>query len=221
MGLTDASKTVVHSYFYDDFGNSLGSWGSVNNHYLYTDQEYDGTITQLYNLRARYYSPGIGRFVSEDPECQAGLNERCLSCNGRRFFTQNNPVPGFISSPQNLNRYPYVINNPLRYVDPTGRQGEQEECCYVIVIDWDEFWQCMKEWHWSTEPVGIGVCGYACIACAHGLEPACVVCALCTGYTLGTVAYCLDVATSLEPVPGPCPPPPSFVLPDISPPRAH
>lgn len=50
----------------DEFGNSLGSRGNVGNHYLYTGQEYDGSITQLYNLRARYYKPSIGRFFSED-----------------------------------------------------------------------------------------------------------------------------------------------------------
>ena len=31
------------------------------------------------------------------------------------------PQPG---NPQDLNRYAYVNNNPLRYVDPTGHQGE-------------------------------------------------------------------------------------------------
>jgi uncharacterized protein RhaS with RHS repeats len=46
----------------------------------------------LYYYRARYYDPKIGRFLSEDPE-------------------------GFIDGP---NMYPYVLNNPVRYVDPWG-----------------------------------------------------------------------------------------------------
>jgi RHS repeat-associated protein len=33
---------------------------------------------------------------------------------------QDNPVPSGPLNPQALNRYSYVLNNPLRYVDPTG-----------------------------------------------------------------------------------------------------
>ena len=40
--------------------------------------------------------PEIGRFISEDP------------------------WPGDITAQQTLNPYPYVVNNPLRYVDPLG-----------------------------------------------------------------------------------------------------
>ncbi|MEO0185426.1 MAG: RHS repeat-associated core domain-containing protein [candidate division WOR-3 bacterium] len=67
MGLTDVNKSVVKSYFYDDFGNLWGSWGNVSNRYLYTGQEYDSDISgsELYNLRARYYDPKVGRFTSE------------------------------------------------------------------------------------------------------------------------------------------------------------
>lgn len=51
------------------------------------------------SMHARYHSPLYGRFLSVDP-----IN------SGR---------PG---SPQSWNRYAYVRNNPLRYVDPDGRQ---------------------------------------------------------------------------------------------------
>jgi hypothetical protein len=53
IGMTTENASVEQSYFYDEFGNSLGSWGSVSNHYLYTGQEFDGDISALYNLRAR------------------------------------------------------------------------------------------------------------------------------------------------------------------------
>jgi len=68
MGLTDVNKSVVQSYFYDDFGNLLGSWGSISNRYLYTGQEYDSDVSgaEMYNLRAREYDPKVGRFISED-----------------------------------------------------------------------------------------------------------------------------------------------------------
>ncbi|MBC7228457.1 MAG: RHS repeat-associated core domain-containing protein [Thermoflexales bacterium] len=50
----------------------------------------------LYDYRARYYDPALGRFISPDPIV---------------------PEPG---NPQALNRYGYVNNNPLRYTDPSG-----------------------------------------------------------------------------------------------------
>jgi len=96
MGLTNESGNVEQSYFYDGFGNSLGSYGSVSNHYLYTGQEYDGDITGLYNLRARYYDMRIGRFVSED------------KVSPLRIF------------PQTSNNYIYALNSPLNLVDPLG-----------------------------------------------------------------------------------------------------
>ena len=50
----------------------------------------------LYYYGARYYDPLIGRFISADTLVQSPAN------------------------PQTLNRYSYVLNNPLRYTDPTG-----------------------------------------------------------------------------------------------------
>ena len=49
-------------------------------------------------MQARYYSNGLGRFVTPDP----------LLNSGQPW------------NPQSWNRYAYVENNPLRYTDPTG-----------------------------------------------------------------------------------------------------
>ncbi|MEO0156487.1 MAG: RHS repeat-associated core domain-containing protein, partial [candidate division WOR-3 bacterium] len=59
---------------------------------------YDADIqgAELYNLRARYYDPKVGRFISEDPEI------------------------GFIYAPQQRNLYPYVWNMPINLTDPLG-----------------------------------------------------------------------------------------------------
>jgi RHS repeat-associated protein len=51
---------------------------------------------QLVHMNGRVYDPVIGRFMSADP-----------------FVTE--PLNG-----QNLNRYSYVLNNPLSYTDPSG-----------------------------------------------------------------------------------------------------
>jgi RHS repeat-associated protein len=50
----------------------------------------------LYDYNARYYSSNLGRFVSPDTMV---------------------PDP---QNPQNFNRYAYVLNNPLKYSDPSG-----------------------------------------------------------------------------------------------------
>jgi hypothetical protein len=51
----------------------------------------------------------LGRFISADPIV---------------------PEPG---NPQSLNRYSYVLNNPVRYTDPTGHaECVDEECNWVI-----------------------------------------------------------------------------------------
>jgi hypothetical protein len=52
---------------------------------------------------ARFYDPALGRFASADSVV---------------------PEPG---NPQALNRYAYVLGNPLRYVDPTGHDPFTEE----------------------------------------------------------------------------------------------
>ena len=52
-------------------------------------------------MHARYCSPGMGRFFSADP------------------------VLGDSGLPQSWNRYAYVRNNPMRYVDPHGRESAQ------------------------------------------------------------------------------------------------
>ena len=61
----------------------------------YTDQEYDAE-SGLYNYNARLYDPAVGIFISPD-----------------------SIVPD-LYDPQILNRYAYVRNNPLIYVDPSG-----------------------------------------------------------------------------------------------------
>ncbi|MCI0530284.1 MAG: hypothetical protein L0Y56_22800, partial [Nitrospira sp.] len=75
----------------------------------YTSQEQDSSTaigtdvsTSLYYYRARYYDPVIGRFISAD------------TVTGR--------------SPQKLNRYSYVLNNPMRYTDPTGHVALNSGC---------------------------------------------------------------------------------------------
>ena len=63
----------------------------------YTGQRWDDALG-LYDYKARYYDPALGRFIQPDTIV---------------------PEPG---DPQALNRYSYVLNNPLRYNDPSGHR---------------------------------------------------------------------------------------------------
>jgi len=90
----DASRTTVFSTDYEPFGKPVASSGAEA--YTYTSEKHDDPTGLVY-LRARQYDPEIGRFLSADP------------------------VLGHNGAPQTLNRYAYVVNNPLRYTDPTGK----------------------------------------------------------------------------------------------------
>ncbi len=53
------------TYDYDAFGNTLVEEGEINNPIRYSG-EYLDEETGLIYLRARYYDPSVGRFISED-----------------------------------------------------------------------------------------------------------------------------------------------------------
>jgi len=76
--------------------------------YGFTGKEKDEETGLMY-YGARYYDPVIGRFTSMDP---VTLGERSKS------------LESMLKNPQALNPYSYVLNNPLRYTDPTGKYEE-------------------------------------------------------------------------------------------------
>lgn len=75
--------------------------GDYENNYKYTGKELD-VETDLYYYGARYYDAEIGRFPP------------------RRTGVSVDPWFGDLNDPQSLNKYAYVRNNPLKYVDPSG-----------------------------------------------------------------------------------------------------
>jgi RHS repeat-associated protein len=92
--LSDSAGNVVNKYAYDPFGNlSSGGAETVPNPLRYVGGfgVMDETNGLLF-MRARYYSPTMGRFITKDP---AGLRA-------------------------DLNLYGYVRNKPITKVDPTG-----------------------------------------------------------------------------------------------------
>jgi len=91
---------IINSYDYDSWGNILFKEEGMNNPFTYTGEVYDKE-SNLYYLRARYYDPSVGRFISEDTN------------------------KGQVDNPLTLNRYTYVHNNPIRYYDPTGNAAAE------------------------------------------------------------------------------------------------
>ena len=67
--LLNSTGTVTDSYLYDSFGNILLVSGSTLNAFRYVGQVgyYASTDVVQYYLRARYYDPVTGRFLTRDP----------------------------------------------------------------------------------------------------------------------------------------------------------
>jgi len=73
----------------------LGYGGRAVERSVFTGHVFDSE-TGLYNAKARYFDPKLGRFLTQDS-----------------FLGQ-------IDEPPSLHRYLYANDNPARYVDPTG-----------------------------------------------------------------------------------------------------
>jgi RHS repeat-associated protein len=97
VSLTDSNGRTLNKYQYDVWGNpiSTGTTDLAENPFRYSGEYWD-TTTNLQYLRARWYDPSMGRFISEDT------------------------YEGELKNPLSLNLYTYVENNPLSYIDPSG-----------------------------------------------------------------------------------------------------
>ena len=94
---------VTDTYEYDAFGNALITTGSTPNNYLYRGEQFDPDLG-LYYLRARYYNPSTGRFMSRDPK------------DPQVFMRPRRPL-----DPKELHKYLYAVDDPVDMVDPSGR----------------------------------------------------------------------------------------------------
>jgi RHS repeat-associated protein len=73
VALADSTGTLATQYTYDAYGNVTSSGTSSASRLQFAGRENDGT--GLYYYRARYYSPALGRFISDDPiGLRGGLN---------------------------------------------------------------------------------------------------------------------------------------------------
>jgi len=110
IGLVDSNGVVSEAYSYDAFGNIRSQNASQG--FLYTGEQRDAGTGLIY-LRARYYDPALGRFISRDP---AFIGEQ--------------------SETQSLNPFIYVQNNPVNYVDPLGLADVRARLLENPIIRW-------------------------------------------------------------------------------------
>jgi RHS repeat-associated protein len=93
--VTNSTGGILDDSDFYPFGGERPILSSSGNPYKFTSKERD-LESGLDDFGARYYSSAIGRFLTPDE------------------------APPNLFDPQSLNLYSYVLNNPLRYVDPDG-----------------------------------------------------------------------------------------------------
>ena len=106
VAILDANGNTVVEYTYDIWGKLLGITGELAdtigaiNPLRYRGYYYD-TETGLYYLQSRYYSPDLMRFISQDDPMLSNAQSRPLGSNLRV----------------------YCLNNPVMFIDSTGRMS--------------------------------------------------------------------------------------------------
>lgn len=91
--LTAPDATTTNTYAYEAFGELLEQTGEAGGNYLYTGEQIDPN-TGNYYLRARYYNPANGRFLSMDS------------------------FDGIPQDPITLHKYLYANVDPVNMIDP-------------------------------------------------------------------------------------------------------
>jgi len=102
VALTDASGNITDTYLYGTFGDVNNRSGTTKNTFTYLGRH--GVMDEgngLYYVRARYYMPETGRFLTKDM------------------------LTGKDADPQTLNRYVYALNNPIRLIDISGFSAKE------------------------------------------------------------------------------------------------
>ena len=96
-----SSQTMLYDRAFAPYGEFYANAGSTSD-LNFTSQD-QNTISGLYDFLYRRYHPVEGRWISPDRAGMAAVNP---------------------TNPQSWNRYAYVTNNPLAFVDPLGLDDE-------------------------------------------------------------------------------------------------
>jgi len=107
--VVDDGGSVALARVYSPYGESAYNTGIAQTDYGFTGEFTDPS--GLIHLRARYYAPGDGRFISRDSWV------------------------GDYNRPLSLNRWNYVEGNPVNFTDPSGNITEKESRRAELILD--------------------------------------------------------------------------------------
>jgi RHS repeat-associated protein len=111
--VTDAQGNIKNESDFYPWGGELQFTNGDSNHYKFTGKERDAE-TGLDYFGARYYSNGMGRFITPD------------------WSSTPVPVPyADMGDPQTLNQYSYVRNLPLSSLDDDGHAKVEIRYTYI------------------------------------------------------------------------------------------
>jgi len=124
--LTGGNGDVTLTQGYTPFGLLLWQEGDAATAYGFTGEQQDPAVALVF-LRARYYDPATGRFLSKDP------------------------FPGYAAWPQTLNRFIYAVNSPINFADPSGYDlmivGGWSNNNWNYPEEWKEWIKVYKGWN--------------------------------------------------------------------------
>ena len=109
--LTDESGKVKKTYEYDSFGNEVKPKKKDENPFRYCGEYYDKETEEVY-LRARYYQPAVGRFLTRDS------------------------YTGESDEPESLHLYTYCENDGVNSIDPIGHDAMTVRDVFDTKSDW-------------------------------------------------------------------------------------
>lgn len=107
--ITDNVGLVTDRYTYDAFGELLDQSGTFGNSFQFAGEQRDSE-TGLDYLRARYYDPSLGRFISKDA------------------------FPGYLDDPMSQHDYQYAHANPVSNTDPSGYFSSLQEVGSALLL---------------------------------------------------------------------------------------
>jgi RHS repeat-associated protein len=110
LATTNTSGQLVSGQLYKAWGEARYTFGSLPTTYKYTGQREESSFG-LYFYNAGWYDPVSGMFAQADTVVPAGV--------------------------QGLDRFAYVNNSPLNYVDPAGHESKrhQQDGVVICIID--------------------------------------------------------------------------------------
>jgi len=124
--VTNHRGNVHERLEYTPYGELWINWknsaDSDTTPFRFTGKELDEE-TNLYYYGARYLDPRTSRWIAGDPAIWQGDYIPVAPVNDEaRKHNQNLPGMGGIFNTVNMHAYHYAGNNPVKYVDPTGRE---------------------------------------------------------------------------------------------------